>query len=472
MNMKQEIFSGVRADSQKICLEMLDYLHNNLLNKWYPLVIDQEFGGYLTNISYDFKLMPEQEKMIVTQARHMWTTAKAADFFNNENFYNYSLHGFDFIKNKMWDSEFGGYFQIRNREGGFSDVEKWNNEKRVYGNAFAVYGLAALYNLTNDKGILAQAKKSFEWIETHSYDPKYDGYFQFLTRESIPFDNNSEYKSEATDAVEIGFKDQNSSIHLLEAYTELYNAWKDENVFKQLHGLLILIRDVIIHPKGYLRLFFQNNWQPVSFKNSPPEIREANYRLDHVSFGHDYETAFLMLEASHVLGLEDDIRTLRTAKKLIDHSIKNGWDKINGGFFDEGYYFDENGKCEIIKETKNWWAQAEGLNALLLFAKIFPEEKIYYDLFLQQWDYIKNYLIDHENGDWYWGSLEKEPHHMNTPKGSIWKATYHNGRSLMNCIKMLSDENFDIYRNNEKFRILKNEFDHFIIHWKQQAKYI
>lgn len=472
MNIKQELFIGGRTESRKICLDMLEYLSDNLLNKWYPLVIDNEFGGYFTNISNDFNLMPMQEKMVVTQARHMWTTAKASEFFNNESFYNYSLHGFNFLKDKMWDSEYGGYYQIRSRAGGYSEVEKWKNEKRTYGNAFAVYGLAALYKITNNIDVLEQAKKSFFWIEKNSYDSKYDGYFQFLQREGIPFDKSSKYKTEATDAVEVGFKDQNSSIHLLEAYTELYNVWKDENVFRQLHGLLILIRDVIINPKGYLHLFFENNWKPVSFKNSSKEIREANYRLDHVSFGHDYETAFLMLEASHTLGLEEDVRTLRTAKKLIDHAIENGWDNLNGGFFDEGYYFKENNECTIIKDTKNWWAQAEGLNALLLFSKIFPEEKIYYDLLLQQWEYIKKYLIDHENGDWYYGSLEKEPHHKNTPKGSIWKATYHNGRALMNCIKMLSDESFEIYRSNEKFRIIKNEFDHFIIHWRQLAKYI
>ncbi len=472
MNIKQELFIGGRTESRKICLDMLEYLSDNLLNKWYPLAIDNEFGGYFTNISNDFNLMPMQEKMVVTQARHMWTTAKASEFFNNESFYNYSLHGFNFLKDKMWDSEYGGYYQIRSRAGGYSEVEKWKNEKRTYGNAFAVYGLAALYKITNNIDVLEQAKKSFFWIEKNSYDSKYDGYFQFLQREGIPFDKSSKYKTEATDAVEVGLKDQNSSIHLLEAYTELYNVWKDENVFRQLHGLLILIRDAIINPKGYLHLFFENNWKPVSFKNSSKEIREANYRLDHVSFGHDYETAFLMLEASHTLGLEEDVRTLRTAKKLIDHAIENGWDNLNGGFFDEGYYFKENNECTIIKDTKNWWAQAEGLNALLLFSKIFPEEKIYYDLFLQQWEYIKKYLIDHENGDWYYGSLEKEPHHKNTPKGSIWKATYHNGRALMNCIKMLSDESFEIYRNNEKFRIIKNEFDHFIIHWRQLAKYI
>jgi len=472
MQKAQETFTHLKTESERICEDMLNSLSKELLNIWYPAVIDKEFGGYFTNFDSSFKPMPEQEKMVVTQARHIWATAKAAEFFNSQDFYNYSKHGFDYLINKMWDSKYGGYFQIRNREGAVSEAEKWFDEKRTYGNAFAVYGLAALYNLTGEKKVLDQAINSFEWIENHCYDTKFDGYFQFITREGIPFDKTSKYKSQATDAVEIGYKDQNSSIHLLEAYTELYNVWKDERLYRQLHGLLILVRDVITNPKGYLHLFFQNNWQPVSFRHSSKEERETNHKLDHVSFGHDYETAFLMLEASYMLGLEEDLRTLRTAKRMLDHAIENGWDRNNGGFFDEGYYFDENGKCEIIKETKNWWAQAEGLNALLLFSKIFPEEKIYYDLFLEQWDYINKYLIDHENGDWYWGSIEKEPHHKTSPKASIWKCTYHNGRALMNCIKMLSDENFSLYRTNDKFRILKNESDHFIIHWKQLAKYL
>jgi len=436
----QEVISKSKTENQAICNEMLKSLSDNLLKRWYPLAVDNEFGGYFTNITYDFKLMPSQEKMIVTQARHIWATAKAAEFFGSSEYYEIAKHGFDFLKNKMWDKEFGGYFQIRNREGGLSEVEGWFEEKRTYGNAFAVYGLSALYKLTDNSEVLDFAKKSFQWIEDHAFDPKYEGYFQFLTREGKPFDKSSQYKTKATDAVEIGYKDQNSSIHLLEAYTELYNVWKDDKVYRQLLGLLTLIRDVITNPKGYLHLFFENDWTPVSFRNVSKEEREANYRLDHVSFGHDYETAFLMLEASHALGLEEDIRTLRTAKKMIDHAIENGWDNKDGGFFDEGYYFYDNAKCEIIKDTKNWWAQAEGLNALLLFSKIFPEEKKYYELFLEQWDYIKKYLLDEKHGGWYWGSLEKEPFYRAEPKGSIWKCSYHTTRSLMNCIKMLSDE--------------------------------
>lgn len=449
-----------------ICDEMTDILQNNILRKWYPLAIDTEYGGYFTNISHDFRLMTRQEKMIVTQARHIWTTSKAAAFFGDGEFENYSRHGFDFLKEKMWDETFGGFYQIRSRDGSLSKREGWYDEKRTYGNAFAVFGLAALYNLTKEKKYLELAVKAFEWIENHSFDNHLNGYFQFLTREGNIFDKWSGHKTKAPDAAEAGLKDQNSSIHLLEAYTELYNIWENEKLRGQLRNLLILIRDTIASPRGYLRLFFDYDWKPVSFRNSPREEREKNYGLDHVSFGHDYETSFLMLEASHSLGIENDFFTLSTAKRMMDHAIKNGWDDSVGGFFDEGYYFEEFGKCEIIRDSKTWWAQAEALNALLLFSKIYPKEKIYSNYFLTEWEFIKKYLIDYENGDWYWGSIDKQPFYTIEPKGSIWKETYHAARALMNCILILSDDDFELYRSNEKFRVLKARSDEFIRHWR------
>jgi mannobiose 2-epimerase len=452
---------------------IIDELYNNLkeiFKKWYPLVIDKEFGGYYSNISYDWKILPEQEKMIVTQARHIWALSKASVFFGNEIFKDAAFHGFDFLKNKMWDKQFGGFFQIRSRDGSVTENNRWFDEKRLYGNAFAIYGLAALYNVVREDEILHLAKDCFYWIEEHAADLDCNGYFQFLTREGIPFNKDSEYKTKASDAAETGFKDQNSSIHLLEGYTELYNVWKSPELYERLKNILVLIRDIISSEKGYLRLFFERDWKHVSFRSESKEIREKNYGLDHVSFGHDYETAFLMLEASHVLGLKNDTATLAKAKKMIDHAIENGWDKTNGGFFDEGYYFEENGRCEIIKDTKVWWSQAEGLNSLLLFSKIFPEEKKYNELFLQQWEYIKKYLIDHEHGDWYWGSLEKEPFYRTEPKGTIWKGTYHTGRALMNCIKMLSDDSFPLMKLSVGFKKEKNNFDELIKHWRNAVK--
>lgn len=450
--------------------EMLFHLRDKILKKWYPLVVDKKYGGYFSNISYDWRILPEQDKMIVTQARHIWTAAKVASFFDKEFFKEVAFHGFKFLKDKMWDKDYGGLYQMRNREGNLSGYNGFFDEKRVYGNAFGIYCLAALYELNHDDEILRLAKNTFKWVEEHAADLQYNGYFQFLRREGIPFDKDSNYKTKAVDAAEVGYKDQNSSIHLLEAYTELYNIWKSPELYERLKNILFLIRDTIATEKGYLNLFFNSKWEPISFRDTPEEIRRMNYGLDHVSFGHDYETAFLMLEASYILEIENDSSTLLKSKKMIDHAIEYGWDKDSGGFFDGGYYFTENGKCEIIKDTKVWWSQAEGLNALLLFSKIFPQDKKYYDLFLQQWEYIKKFLIDDKYGDWYWGSLEKEPFYRFEPKGNIWKGTYHTGRTLMNCIKMLSDESFSLYKDNKDFRRVKNNFDKFLKHWREVAK--
>jgi mannobiose 2-epimerase len=123
---------------------------------------------------------------------------------------------------------------------------------------------------------------------------------------------------------------------------------------------------------------------------------------------------------------------------MIDHSLAKGWDNAVGGFYDEGYYFKHSTDIAIIRDTKNWWAQAEGLNTLLLMADLYPQDpQNYYDKFKLMWQYISTYLIDHEHGDWYSGGLDKQPELKTALKGHIWKGNYHQFRSLSNCVKAL-----------------------------------
>lgn len=164
-----------------------------------------------------------------------------------------------------------------------------------------------------------------------------------------------------------------------------------------------------------------------------------NHRsIDHVSFGHDVETAFLMMEASEILGMKHDHKTMQVGKLMVDHALLNGWDKNVGGFYDEGYYFKNDRKIKIIKETKNWWAQAEGLNTLLIMADLYPTDEMQYlEHFKKLWQYVQNYLLDHQYGDWYEGGLDKQPEKRNGLKSHIWKGTYHSFRALSNCIARL-----------------------------------
>jgi mannobiose 2-epimerase len=457
------------GENEAIFKKMIQALDHDLLKKWYPLVIDKANGGYHTNISYDWKLEPEQPKMAVTQGRHTWTAAKAAKYFDDTLYADSAEHGFDFFIRKMWDQEYGGFYQMRDHRGETTDYLGFHDEKRTYGNASLIFGLAALFELTGDQKALDFAREAFHWVERHAKDPKGFGYFQFLTREGEPISRNGRYNTRADDAVEAGYKDQNSATHLLEAYTELYNVWHDETLKERLNGLLILIRDIITTAEGYMNLFFDNNWKPVSFRNAPKEILEKNYQLDHVSFGHNYKTAFLMLKASHALGLKDDVKTLTVAKRMLDHAIENGWEKDNGGFVDAAYYFAGERKCTIIRDTKNWWAQAEAINVLLMMSKIFPREQIYEKYFVKEWNYIDKFILDHEHGDWFEGGLDKEPHYKTGRKGHIWKGCYHTGRSLMNCTKMLSRDYPDLSPTNKGFAKVASSFNEMIDHWKRIA---
>jgi mannobiose 2-epimerase len=238
-----------------------------------------------------------------------------------------------------------------------------------------------------------------------------------------------------------GYKDQNSSIHLLEAFTELYQVWPDSLVGERVKEMLTLIRDTMVNDKGSLVLFFQPDWTPVSFRDSSEAVILKHRNLDHVSFGHDVETAYLMLEASHVLGITDNSRTVEIGKKMVDHSLDKGWDNEVGGFYDEGYYFTDKPDITIIRDTKNWWAQAEGLNTLLIMADQFPDdERQYFEKFKKMWEYIDTNLIDHEHGEWYPGGLDKQPEHKTALKGHIWKAAYHQYRAMANCVQKLKSQ--------------------------------
>jgi len=409
-------------------------LKENVLDIWYPLAVDWESGGFYSDFTYDFQLKNSpQEKMIVTQARHLWSCSRALIRYPEEQHFKHGAeHGFYFLKNKMWDPQDGGFYQLVDRAG--NPLLEKSPMKTAYGNSFGIYALAAYFEATGDSAGLSLAIDAFRWLENHSHDPEHKGYFQHLDQHGSPVQRKA-YTPSTSD---LGYKDQNSSIHLLEAFTELYKVWKDPLLKIRLEEMLLLVRDTITHEKGYLLLFFEPDWTPVSFRDSDRETIMGHRNLDHVSFGHDVETGFLLIESAHVLGWGDEEKTIMQAKKMIDHALNYGWDHEVGGFYDEGYYFMGEEKPEIIKDSKNWWAQAEGMNALLVMSTYFPEDPMgYYNKFLKQWKYNNKYLIDHEHGGWYAGGLDKQPHMKTGDKGNIWKANYHQFRAMAHTIHVL-----------------------------------
>lgn len=410
--------------------EIKNSIQHEMLNKWYPQCMDTLYGGFLTTYTYDFIPTGDQDKFIVTQARHTWSTSKAAMRYPDVAYYKTcAANGYKFLHDVMWDKTYGGFYTMVDRKGNVID-----STKNAYGNAFGIYAVAAYCKLTNDPDAIYFAQQAFMWLEQHSHDPVYKGYYQHMQRDGTPIQRTASTPTTA----ETGYKDQNSSIHLLEAFTELYPVWQSAIVRERLYEMLLLIRDNMIGNKAYLTLFFQPNWTPLSYRDSSDASIKAHQGLDHVSFGHNVETSYLLLEASHALGIPNDTTTLRIAKQMVDHALQNAWDVKLGGFYDAGYYFKNKPGLTIVNKEKNWWSQAEEMNSLLLMSQLFPNDPmLYYNKFQQQWKYIQTYIIDHTYGDWYANGTDIDPQIKTAIKGQIWKGNYHQFRAMMNCVDRL-----------------------------------
>ena len=408
-----------------------------LLNTWYPRSVDESAGGFFPVWTWNWENRDDGRKGIVTQARHTWSAAQASMRFpESPHLREAAENGYQFLRSVLWDSVYGGFYEYRGSNGKNHTIPGIDNTKRAYGNAFGIYALSAYFELTADTSALLLAQKAFYWLEGHACDPEYGGYFNHLERNGSPVHLSLPPEKIGSDDG-IGYKDYNSSIHILEAYTCLYRIWPDSLVKERLTDIFIRIRDVFVTGRGFLHLFFQADWNPVSYKDSSETVRNEHLYFDHVSFGHDLETAYLLIEAAKALELPETPALRSKTRLMVDHAVKYGWDNHHGGFFESAYYMKGDSLPAIVDSSKTWWVQAEGLNALLLMANRYPKDPKYRSYFEKQWQYIQTFLIDHQTGGWYSDGLDHDSKARKYLKGHHWKACYHNLRALLNCEEML-----------------------------------
>lgn len=410
----------------------IDSTTRALLQTWYPRIVDTVNGGYWTNFEYDWTRSEEQPKMLVTQARGLWTAARAAIAFPDDPVYREAAdHGYRFLTEAMWDAENGGFYQYyRDRNAPPSAI----THKMSYGNAFALYALSEYAKINNDPGVRAWVKKAFQWLEEAAHDDAGLGYRNIILPDSITNATDAATQNYITNLGwgRLQWKDQNSSIHLLEALSNTRRVLPDDPLVEErLAEMLHLVRDTMVDRDGYLHLYFHEDWTAVSHRDSSREYILNNLNYDHVSFGHDIETAYLLLDAAESLYGSVDSVTERIAKKLVEHSRAHGFDDNYYGLYDRGYYFSGEDTISIVNTQKTWWSQAEAWHTLALYAMRYPDKPEYDEAFRQMWQYIQKEMTDHQHGGWYNSGLDENPESKTRRKAHSWKGAYHNGRALM-----------------------------------------
>jgi mannobiose 2-epimerase len=412
------------ADYARLASAIDGYFRESYLPLWYPRCVDKVHGGFRQAFAEDWTPETDDNRFLVFQSRLTWVAATAAmyDPALKAAYLPYALHGLDYLDKVMTDRFAGGLFWQVDLAG--RPMAPFGDEKHAYGLSFAIYASAAAYAATKEPRALALAQATFEWLDKNARDREHGGYFEALARDGRPLlaPPKGAPAPRFKDGIgtPYGYKSMNTHIHLLESVTALYRVAPEDRLRQRLEELLAIVRDRIAVEPGCLNYYFTPDWRAVPM---------------HDSFGHDIETAFLLVEAAEALGRPDDETVWRAARRIVDHALEWGWDEKNGGFYNEGQAF-----AQAHDKSKVWWVQAEGLNALLLMHQRYGRETDrYWRAFAKQLRFIWHRQIDYERGGWY-----NETTADGTPKGDLskaspWKEAYHDSRALMNVARKLGE---------------------------------
>ena len=399
------------ADTAKIYRPRLETnLTENIIAFWYPKTIDRTNGGYLLNHDIEGRLKGPGTKMIVTQARMVWFYSHLARTgYGGQEYLDAADAGYRFLKEKMWDQKNGGFYW----EVDVTGEKKLRLKKHLYGQSFALYALSEYYLATGKKEALDLATRLFNLMEAKAHDKIYGGYLEWFNEDWTPAP-----PGELSYMGEPDFKLMNTHLHLLEAMTTFYRASKLPLARERLLELIAIQSNAVVRKGlGACTDKYQRNWEPVL---------TGNYA--RVSYGHDLENIWLLNDACDAAGISN-YPLLDLYRALFDYALKYGYDEDQGGFF---YYGAFNQPAQ--NREKSWWVQSEACVSALYMYRLTHDAR-YLRVFEKTYDWIEKHQVDWKNGEWFDTIMPD-----GTPSGDkaqIWKSGYHNGRAMMECLKIL-----------------------------------
>lgn len=377
----------------------------SILKWWSEHMLDMENGGFLGSINNE-GFINNKEKGIVLNARICWTFAAASIHFLEKKYAEIAERAFVYIRDFFVDKKFGGVYWSVNEKG-----EMLDGKKQIYGLAFTIYGLAELYKANGNEETLTLAKDLFYLIEKYSFDSNKSGYIEAFARDW-----------EAVDDLRLSDKDDNEKktmnthLHIIEAYANLYTVWKEAFLRQQILNLLNDFEKHIINSKTHhLNLFFDENWQLHS---------------SLISYGHDIEAAWLLLECAEIVADENYIQKYKQYALSLANAAFEGWDKNEGGL-----WYEYEPQTNLLQHEKHWWPQAEAMVGFLNAFQISNQER-YLKYSLHSFSFIQKRILDTKNGEWYWG-VDKDGNSLNKEKAGFWKCPYHNTRACLEVVKRL-----------------------------------
>lgn len=406
--------------------EAKNHLLKELLPFWTTRMIDKINGGYLTHFDQNGNDTNEDEKSLIAQTRSLYTLSSAHRAgYGEGKLASLAQHGVDFLVNKMWDEKHGGFYWMVDRKGNLK-----NDQKIIYGHSFAIYSLSEYTLATGDKKGVEYAEKVFDLLQKYCADTRYGGYWEMFQRDWTLCGPGSQGGDRKTLDVHM---------HLMEAFTTLYEATGQDVHRRKLLEIIDLLLNQIIHPEYKTGIpQFYKDWSVApqikfdiiwGWDRFSEEGQKGN-ATDNTCYGHNAEFAWLLNHALEILKLnpKDHKDLFHT---IYDHTINNGIDYEFGGVFVEGPH-----SGGVYDREKEFWQQAEVLIGLLDAVILLKDEK-YWEAYKNVHRFVFDKVINKSVGEWY-PLLTRRGDPIWTHMGHSWKINYHTVRSMIQSIYRLN----------------------------------
>jgi mannobiose 2-epimerase len=372
----------------------LALLTSNTADWWLSHGIDATYGGFYGTLNAQGNSVAPSDKGLIQQARHLWAFSMYCERRGAPAAAKVAADStYEFIVSHMRDPS-DGEFYFKVNETGTTVVD---STKLLYAQGFAIYALAEYGRVFNVQAAKDYALACFRHLDARAHDATYGGYDQ---------------RNDAPGWLGTGVeKETNTHIHLMEAYTALYRATSDATVSARLNELIDVVATKLLQPSNYVAQNFKVDWALV-----------GNV---FVSYGHDLETAWLLLDAAQAAGRDAEAGVRAAALAMGRHSSERGLNAMTGAYNYEGV----PNTATVTNTEHIWWVEFESLSGNYWLYRL-SCDPVYLERLESTLDWIE--ARRDPTGEWYWGNLpDGSIGPRGTNKGEEWKASYHDLRALV-----------------------------------------
>jgi len=396
--------AGAAARLSALASAMERELHEDILSYWLPFM-DEEAGGFTGWISNDRSVKADAPKGLVAHARFLWTYSASYRRFKKPEHLAAARHAYAFLTGPLSDAERGGFWFLVDAAG-----RPMGEEKIIYGQAFAIYALSEYYLASGERAALDLALSTFRILEGSVRYSSGSGYVKAAGGYAEAADRAfSAPVLKALSEVDIACaRSMNTNLHMMEALSALLVASGDADVRDALRSLAAVFAERVFAGKGHMGLYFDGEWRGLT---------------DQVSYGHDIEASWLLAEAAERAWGDAWPATISAAVLDSARVALLAFDGNGGSMPNES----RGGKLE---PERIWWVQAETVVGFVNAFQLTGDEA-FLSAAEREWAFIEKNVIDRKHGEWFWSVAPDGTPDESRPKGSPWKACYHNGRACM-----------------------------------------